>query len=107
MQYHHIPYEKTRNFCIKVFQGYGFTEAESTQITDVLLDADLCGIESHGIQRLIRYHMEVTGGMAKPSAKPQIVKETPLSATIEGNDAMGQTLSVDAMNLAIAKAFSP
>ena len=104
MQYHHIPYEKTRTFCIKVFQGYGFSEAESTQITDVLLDADLCGIESHGIQRLIRYHKEVTEGMVKTDAKPQIVKETPLSATLEGIDAMGQTLSVDAMNLAIEKA---
>ena len=104
MAYHHIPYQKTRDFCIKVFQGYGFTEAESIQITDVLLDADLCGIESHGIQRLIRYHIEVTEGMAKPHAKPEIVKETPLSATIEGNDAMGQTLSVGAMNLAIQKA---
>ena len=29
MQYHHIPYEKTRDFCIKVFQGYGFSEEES------------------------------------------------------------------------------
>lgn len=104
MQYHRIPYEKTRNFCIKVFQGYGFTEDESIQITDVLLDADLCGIESHGIQRLIRYHLEVTEGMAKPNAKPEIVKETPLSATIEGNDAMGQTLSVNAMKMAIEKA---
>ena len=60
MQYHRIAYEKTRNFCIKVFQGYGFSEEESIQITNVLLDADLCGIESHGIQRLIRYHYEVT-----------------------------------------------
>ena len=60
MLYHRISYEKTRNFCIKVFQGYGFSEEESIQITDVLLDADLCGIESHGIQRLIRYHHEVT-----------------------------------------------
>ena len=29
MQYHHIPYVETRNFCIKVFQGYGFTQEES------------------------------------------------------------------------------
>ena len=104
MQYHHIPYVETRNFCIKVFQGYGFTQEESAQITDVLLDADLCGIESHGIQRLIRYHKEVTEGMVKLDAKPQIVRETPLAATIEGNDAMGQTLSVNAMKLAIEKA---
>ena len=104
MQYHHIPYEKTRLFCIKVFQGYGFTEEESTQITDVLLDADLSGIESHGIQRLIRYHHEVTEGYVKLEAKPEIVKETPLSATIEGHDAMGQVLSVKAMSMAIDKA---
>ena len=65
MQYHLIPYIETRNFCIKVFQGYGFTEEESTQITDVLLDADLGGIESHGIQRLIRYHKEVTEGIKR------------------------------------------
>lgn len=104
MNYHHISYEQTKAFCHKVFQGYGFTGKESEQITDVLLDADLSGIESHGIQRLIRYHKEVTEGYVKLSAKPEIVKETPLSATIEGNDAMGQTLSVMAMQMAIDKA---
>ena len=104
MQYHHIDYAKTRAFCIKAFQGYGFTQKESTQITDVLLDADLSGIESHGVQRMIRYHKEITEGMAKIDAKPQIVKQTPLSATIEGNDAMGQVLSVKAMEMAIDKA---
>ena len=104
MEYYHIPYEKMRSFCIAVFQGYGFSEAESTQITDVLLAADLSGIESHGVQRLIRYHKEITEGLVKLDAKPEIVKETPLSAVIEGHDAMGQTLSIRAMELAIAKA---
>lgn len=49
MNYHRIPYEKTRTFCRKVFAGYGFSEEESEQITDVLLAADLSGIESHAI----------------------------------------------------------
>ena len=104
MQYHHVSYEALRNFCIKVFQGYNFTEKESEQITDVLLAADLSGIESHGVQRLIRYHKEITGGLVKQGAKPEIVFETPLSAVIEGNDCMGQVLGVQAMNLAIEKA---
>ena len=104
MQYHRIPYEQTKKFCEKVFLGYGFTPEESAQITDVLLAADLNGTESHGIQRLIRYHKEVTSGMVKLNAKPEIVKETPLSAVIEGNDAMGQPLSVRAMQMAIDKA---
>ncbi len=104
MQYHHIDYNKIEKFCIEAFKGYGFNEEESKQITAVLLEADLSGIESHGVQRMIRYHKEITGGMVKIDAKPEIVFETPLSAVIEGNDAMGQTLGVKAMKIAIEKA---
>ena len=104
MEYKRLPYEALKQFCIKAFQGYGFNEEESQQITDVLLDADLSGIESHGVQRLIRYHKEITGGLVTVKAVPEIVKETPISATIEGNDAMGQLLGVQAMDLAIEKA---
>ena len=101
MQYHRVSHEKLVKFCEQVFKGYGFSEEECKQITDVLLAADLSGIESHGIQRLIRYHKEITTGLVKLDAKPEIVFETPLSAVIEGNDCMGQTLGVKAMKLAI------
>ena len=104
MQYHHVNYEKLVRFCIESFKGYGFNEDQAKQITDVLLEADLSGIESHGVQRMIRYHKEITGGMVKLDAKPEVVFETPLSAVIEGNDAMGQTLGVQAMQMAIDKA---
>lgn len=104
MQYHHVSYPALHEFCVRVFQGYGFDEDQSRQISDVLLSADLSGIESHGIQRLIRYHKEITGGLVQLDAKPEIVFETPLSAVIEGNDAMGQLLGVQAMELAIEKA---
>ncbi len=104
MQYHRVDYNALRTFCIHAFQGYGFDETQSAQITDVLLDADLSGIESHGVQRLIRYHQEITGGLVKLDAVPEVVFETPLSAVIEGNDAMGQLLGVQAMQMAIDKA---
>lgn len=104
MKYYQIDYKKLERFCIEAFKGYGFNEEQSKQITSVLLEADLSGIESHGIQRLIRYHKEITGGMVKIDAKPEVVFETPLSAVIEGNDAMGQLLGVQAMQMAIDKA---
>lgn len=104
MQYFKVDYEKLYAFCVKVFKGYGFSEEEGKQITEVLLAADLSGIESHGIQRLIRYHKEITGGLVKLDAKPEVVFETPLSAVIEGNDCMGQILGVKAMQMAIDKA---
>ena len=104
MQYHRLDYTALREFCNHVYQGYGFNSEQSAQITDVLLDADLSGIESHGIQRMIRYHKEITSGLAKQDAKPEIVHETPIAATIDGHDAMGQLLGVQAMQLAIDKA---
>ena len=104
MQYHHVSYQELEKFCQEVFKGYKFSDEEARQITEVLLAADLSGIESNGIQRLIRYHQEITGGLVKLGAKPEVVFETPLSAVVEGNDCMGQTLGVWAMNMAIEKA---
>lgn len=104
MNYFRLPYEAVREFCEHAFMGYGFDAQQSQKITEVLLDADLSGIESHGIQRLVRYHKEITGGMVKVDARAQIVKETPVSATIEANDTMGQLMGIDAMDLAIEKA---
>lgn len=104
MEYHRIPYEETRRFCAAVFAGYGFSAEESADITEVLLDADLSGIESHGIQRLNRYHTEITSGMVDIHAVPETVKNTPISATVEAHDAMGQLVGREAMKLAIKKA---
>jgi len=106
MQYQNLPYADVHRFCIKVFSGYGFTPDECEVITDVLLCSDLFGIESHGIQRLIRYHSEISEGYAKVAAKPVVVHETPISAVIDADKSMGQVISVHAMKLAIEKAKS-
>ena len=105
MGYQLFAYDQLERFCRAVFCGYGFLQEESEKITDVLLEADLLGIESHGVQRLIRYHREITEKkMVSVKSVPQILKETPISATIEANDAMGQLVAVQAMELAIQKA---
>ena len=49
-------YETLDRFCGDVFRAFGFSEEESREIKDVLLTADLYGIESHGMQRMVRYH---------------------------------------------------
>ncbi len=97
-------YEKLNKFCTDAFMKFGFSKEESDIIVDVLLTSDLYGIESHGMQRLVRYHKGIEKGLIKPKAEPEIVFETPVSAVIEGNDGMGQLLGYKAMNIAIEKA---
>ena len=102
--YKEIKTEKLKEFCIKIFCSYGLSAEESGIVTDVLLRADLYGIESHGVQRLIRYHNEVRAGMFDVQGKPEIIHESPISAVIDAHKTMGQLAGVKAMNLAIEKA---
>ena len=102
--YMRIPYEIAQRFCQNVFNSHGFSPEESAKITDVLLAADLGGIESHGIQRLVRYDAEIRAGFVDVHAQPETVFETPVSAVIDAKDAMGQLISYEAMEAAIRKA---
>ncbi|MBR7189437.1 MAG: Ldh family oxidoreductase [Clostridia bacterium] len=104
MQYINLDYRELLTFCESTFRAYGFTEEESRDIAAVVLAADLNGIESHGVQRMVRYAFEVNSGMVDVHAVPEIVHETPISAVIEAHNAMGQVIGQRAMRLAIQKA---
>jgi len=101
LRYSHTQLEK---FCCAAFEKLGFSAEEAAKITDVLILADLYGIESHGTQRLIRYYKAIMCNSINVKAKPEIVFETPISAVIDGNAGMGQIISDFSMKLAIEKA---
>ena len=100
----YIQEEKLNAFCQDAFEGFGFTPEEASIIKDVLMMSDMYGIQSHGMQRVVRYHKGIEKGLININAKPEVVFETPVSAVIEGHDAMGQLVGHYAMELAIKKA---
>ena len=104
MGYVNWSYEELNRFCQDVFESFGFTKEESGIITDVLLTVDLYGFESHGMQRMLRYHKGIEKGTIHPKEQPEIVFETPVSAVVDGHNGMGQLISLFAMNKAIEKA---
>ena len=104
MGYHNWPYETLKDVSEEVFVRLGFSAEDAAFITDVLLTSDLYGIESHGIQRLYRYYRFIQKGVTDPAARPLVVKETPLSAVVDGQNGMGQLIAGFAMRLAIRKA---
>ena len=100
MGYVKWSYDTLNTFCHDVFRKFGFNEEETNIIKDVLLTADLYGIESHGMQRMVRYDKGIEKGTIHPDAKPEVVFETPVSAVIDGHDGMGQLISHFAMEKA-------
>ena len=93
-----------RDLCVDILVAEGFGQDVSTDIVDVLLEADLRGIPSHGVARLKRYIDERNAGHIKLNETPSVKYETPLSAVVDGRGGPGQSVSKWAMNLAIEKA---
>ena len=78
MNYTRLKVEHLTSFCLEMFTKLGFCEQDAKTITDVLILADLYGIESHGVQRLIRYYNGIRKNSIHVDAKPEIVFETPV-----------------------------
>ncbi len=96
--------ETLQRFCGDVFEAFGFDKQQGARISDVLLTADLYGIESHGMQRMVRYHKGIEKGQIHRDAQPEVVFETPVSAVVDGHAGMGQLIGAFAMEKAIQKA---
>jgi L-2-hydroxycarboxylate dehydrogenase (NAD+) len=99
-----IHAEPLRRFCTDVFVALGIPEADAKVTSDVLVAADLRGVDSHGVARLKRYVDGIRVGMMRPDAKPRIVHETAATATIDADGGLGQPPSYRAMQLAMRKA---
>lgn len=99
-----VKAQTLRAFMERAFETEGFTAQEARCIADVLMQADLFGIESHGAQRMMYYHRNIASGSVVVGARPEILRETPVSAMIDGHFAMGQITGVFAMRKAMEKA---
>lgn len=83
---------------------YKLSELDASACAKVLVAADARGIPSHGVGRLRRYLNGLKNGLMNPSAKFEIIKETPISIVLNANGAMGPPVSVSTMNKVIDKA---
>ena len=90
----------TKNILIKI----GCSEEDAAIAADVLLSADLRGVDSHGVARLSGYVRLWEAGRinAKPDVK--VVYETPSTAVVDGDGGLGLVVAPFAMQVAIEKA---
>ena len=99
-----ITSEKLRNFTQEVFLACGMPLADAKLAADVLIEADLRGIDSHGVARLSGYVRLHEAGRANMQAKHQVIHQTPSTATIDADGGLGLVVAPKAMDLAIEKA---
>ena len=93
-------------FTAKVFEGLGMPAADAAIEAEVLVWANLRGIDSHGVQRVAAYSRAVDSGGMNPRPHIQVERETAATVLIEADHAFGPVVTVQAMERVIAKARS-
>jgi len=97
--------EPLTRFCQRVFEKLGVPSEDAFTTTEVLVLADLRGIDSHGVARLRRYYTGLKNGVMVPKPSVRVVRETPVTALIDGGAALGQVAGKRGMEMAIEKAL--
>lgn len=88
----------------QIFEGMGAPSSEASLIGDVLLQAELRSIPSHGVMRVKDYYDLWRAGRLNLTPKPEVVHETMTTAVVDGDNGMGMIPGVMAMGLAMEKA---
>lgn len=101
-----LPRDVVERFILDVFKGVGVPADEARICADVLVDADMRGIASHGVSRLkpIYYDRIVHKKIQSPTTDFEIVRERGSTAVVDGHHGMGMVIAKRAMQMAIDKA---
>ena len=89
-----VPWQLVDDFMTAAFVKLGLPEDEARLCSDVLLESDRRGIESHGCNRFKPIYVDrIKAGILNPVTKIDILKETPTTAVLDANDGMGMVAS--------------
>jgi L-2-hydroxycarboxylate dehydrogenase (NAD+) len=99
-----ISYQQLKAFTHSIFSAMGCSEAHAIIATNVLLSADLRGVDSHGVARLSGYVRLWEAGRINSKPDIKVVHETPSTAVIDGDGGLGLVIAPWAMNIAMEKA---
>ena len=99
-----FPIGRLQEFCERVFRSFGVPDDESKEAAEILALADLRGIASHGIARLHAYATMLQNGRITPRPEITTVRETPSTATVDGDNGLGLVVGPRANRIAMDKA---
>jgi LDH2 family malate/lactate/ureidoglycolate dehydrogenase len=99
-----VPADRIREQISVILSAWGMEPHVVRVAADVMVDTDLAGIDSHGISMLMLYEEALGLEHLNPTPKPRVVRQTPVTALIDGDAGLGHVSAVMGMELAIQKA---
>jgi LDH2 family malate/lactate/ureidoglycolate dehydrogenase len=87
-----------------IFERCGMTSDDARLLADSLVEADLRGVNSHGVLRVPEYVKKLTHDGVNPRGRPKIVRDAGACLVVDGDNSMGQIGASFAMQLAVERA---
>jgi len=87
-----------------ILKATGSTEEEAAFVSESLIQANLYGVDSHGLANLKPYISAIESGKIKCGAQIKVLQESASTALIDGNWGFGQISCKKATEIAINKA---
>ena len=96
---------KLKAFVIAALAKCGVAPDDAALVAEVLVAADLRGIESHGVARLVPFYVDrIRDGLLDPRPHETIVRETVTTLVVDAGNGLGHPASTRAMQAVIEKA---
>ncbi|MTI31467.1 Ldh family oxidoreductase [Xanthovirga aplysinae] len=97
-------YQRLKSFCQEVFLKIGCPAEDAKIASEVLVSADLRGVDSHGVARLSGYLRLYEADRINTTPNIRVIHETPSTAVIDGDKGLGLVVAPFAMKIAMQKA---
>jgi len=98
-------FEEVKDFAVRYFSAMDVPEIDARIAADVLLSADLRGINSHGVIRLRSYYGDhLENRLINPHSPIRTLTETPSTLALDGGNGLGPVVAYRAMSRCIEMA---
>lgn len=88
----------------RIFQAAGVPETVARHVSASLIESNLVGHDSHGVQMIPHYLRYLADGRLVPQAEIEVVQDTPTTALLDAHSSFGQVAAEKGMAIAIEKA---
>ncbi len=99
-----VLHEKLKELVINKLIAVNVRPEEAETVADVLVHANLRGVDSHGVLRTEHYVKRILHGGLNIESNPSIEQTSPTTAMYDGDNGFGHQLSKNAMEYAIQTA---
>jgi L-2-hydroxycarboxylate dehydrogenase (NAD+) len=99
-----IAPEHLRSLTERIFRVHGVNKPDAEFVTNVLLEANLRGHDSHGVVRVLKWVIGLKSGAINARCKPQVIRETSGTGLVDGDRGLGPVVAKVANELVAKKA---